>query len=561
MMVGVADSSRGLTRRSFLASSLAVALAACSDDRPEGAARPSPTGAPPATPPPTAQPTATPVPSPTTPTVPGLTADPFTLGVASGDPAPDSVIVWTRLMPGSGDPLPGHEIDVSWQVSLDETFESPVSTGSARASPELGYSVHADAAGLEPDTWYHYRFQVGPFTSPVGRTRTLPGPDAPSAHLRLAFGSCQHWETGHYAAHRHLAGAALDLTLWLGDYIYEAGPVAGRARLHDGPETTELDAYRNRYAQYRSDPDLRAHHAANPWIVTWDDHEVANDYAGSSSATGESTEAFLARRAAAYQAWYEHMPVRLDPPEGPDYRIHRDLVWGELAQLFVLDGRQYRAPQPTDGRLPTIPGFEDQELPLRTLGPTAMDPEHRMLGPEQERWLRDGVAASTRTWKLIGQQVFMHGLNVLPGQEAPVTIIDTWDGYHANRRDILGGFADAGVDNLVVLSGDFHAGSVGELRPDPYDDASPVVGTELMAPSISSSFPEAGADAAPLILAFNPQIRFFEPRNGTTVCELTPQGCEATYLVVTDVTDPVSDVVPVATFVIDAGTPGARRVS
>lgn len=256
-----------------------------------------------------------------------LAVDPFTLGVASGHPTPDAVILWTCLAtdPLSGGAMPAERFDVHWEVATDDTFAKVVASGSAAAVPGLAHSVHADATGLDSDTWYAYRFVLGQYTSPTGRTRTLPAPDSSPQRLRIGVSSCQHWETGHYAAHDHLADEDLDLFIFLGDYIYENGP---RDDLFDSPtgiqrrrtsgEIRDLDAYRNRYSLYRTDPQLQRHHATRPWLITWDDHEVENNYAGPFPDNATSSAEFLVRRADAYQAWYEHMPVRLDPPDGPD---------------------------------------------------------------------------------------------------------------------------------------------------------------------------------------------------------------------------------------------------
>lgn len=539
-----------LSRRAFLPSTIAAALAACGSNE---VAAPAPTVSPTATPdptaaptpaPPTPTPTATPAPDPTaTPTPVDLAVDPFTLGVASGDPTPDAVILWTRLAiePLTGGAMPDERFDVGWEVATDATFANVVASGSAAAVPDLAHSVHVDATGLDPDTWYSYRFVLGQYVSTAGRTRTVPAPDSSPARLRIGVSSCQHWETGHYAAHDHLADEDLDLFIFLGDYIYENGPrddlfesPTGTQRRHTSGEILDLDAYRNRYGLYRTDAQLQRHHASRPWFITWDDHEVENNYAGALPNNATSSREFLVRRAEAYQAWYEHMPVRLDAPDGPDYQIHRDLVWGDLAHIFLLDGRQYRDKQPTDGAQLDVPGLDG--LPFRTLGPTALDPDHRMLGLDQQRWMTNDVSTSTRTWKVLGQQVFMHGLTLIPG--SAMTLTDSWDGYFANRQEILQGFVDAGVEDLVVLTGDFHSFTVGDVRPDPYDLEGPVVASEFMAGPISSTFPTRRDGVAPLVKAFNPQIKLFEPRNGYGVCEFTPNGCTMQYRVLDDVQDP-----------------------
>ncbi|MCB1974006.1 MAG: alkaline phosphatase D family protein, partial [Burkholderiaceae bacterium] len=239
-----------------------------------------------------------------------LQHDPFGLGVASGDPAPQGVVLWTRLVPTVPGSLPD-SVTVRWEVADDEAFRRIVHHGTATALAALGHSVHVELTGLAPDRWYHYRFMLGDAISRTGRTRTAPHPGQMPNHLRLAFASCQRWEHGHYAAWRHLCADAPDLVLFLGDYIYEyASPrdTTGLARVHSLRHATTLADFRDRHALHKSDRHLQAAHASCPWAVTWDDHEVQNDYAG--SAGKGDPAAFLALRTAAWQAFYEHMPLR-----------------------------------------------------------------------------------------------------------------------------------------------------------------------------------------------------------------------------------------------------------
>ncbi|HYE40786.1 MAG TPA: alkaline phosphatase D family protein, partial [Ramlibacter sp.] len=274
---------------------------------------------------------------------------PFSLGVASGSPLPDAVVIWTRVI---ADPLEAvaslqGALTVRWEMAADEGFRRIVAKGTATALPQLAHSVHVDVRGLAPDRWYWYRFMLGDAVSPAGRTRTAPAAGSLPARLRLAVASCQHWEFGSYAAHRHIASASPDLVAFLGDYIYEWGAYALEhpTRARRVSESFTLDEYRRRYAQYKSDRNLQAAHHAAPWIVTWDDHEVANDYAGDRDERLDAQ--FRQRRAAAYQAFYEHMPVRMIA-RANDYanaRIYQRYDWGRLARFHVLDNRQYRAAQ------------------------------------------------------------------------------------------------------------------------------------------------------------------------------------------------------------------------
>src|SRR5687768_10534053 len=330
---------------------------------------------------------------------PRFADDPFQLGVASGDPTSTGGVLWTRLAPKPLEPdggMEGPRVAVSWEVAADEGFGTIVRQGRAAAAPELSYSVHVDVAGLEPDRWYFYRFSAGEARSPVGRLRTTPAAGA-TAPLRFAVASCQHYEQGLFTAFGHLAREELDVVTHLGDYIYEYGVYTGRVRRHVGLECRTLDDYRRRYAQYKSDPLLRDAHARCPWVVTWDDHEVDNNYAGSvSENVMESDEQVHARRAAAYQAWWEHQPVRVPRARSwADLDITRTFDWGALARFWVLDGRQYRSDQPCQDGNKVVPCGE------------WANPARTMLGARQEKWLSDGLAGSRARWSVLANQVML----------------------------------------------------------------------------------------------------------------------------------------------------------
>lgn len=557
-----------ISRRSLLAAGLGAAVAGCTSSGTDSGseAAPSSSTTADATPTSTAAGTSTTTTSTAAPDAPrvalvdapGYAGEaPFALGLSSGDPDTTSVILWTRLRVDALDaaPFASADAEVAIDVALDEAFDELVHSTHHPAPAEFDHSVHAQIDGLEPDTWYWYRFRLGEHTSATSRTRTLPATG--EAPLRLGFSSCQNWESGAYAAHRHLAGQDLDLFIWLGDYIYEYGPgnggVVGSAgdRIHTTPEITDLAGYRQRYALYKSDPDLQLHHQARPWFVTWDDHEIDNDHAGLSSEDGQDEATFLARRRAAHQAWWENMPVRMAPPSGDVFAIHRSLSWGDLADIHLLDGRQYRDPQPTDGEPVEIPGAGDG---VRRLGPTARDPQHSMLGSEQRAWLEDAVATSSARWTVLGNQVYMHGLDAFPGSD-PATNIDTWDGYHGEREALLAALAGS-TDNLVVLSGDFHSSTIADLRADPFDRDSPIVGAEFMAPAISSAFPAQLRPLAPIVLTINPQVHHFEPDNGFMTCEITADTWTTEIHRLTDVTDVDSAIAVVARSTVNSGTPG-----
>ena len=551
-----------LTRRGFLAGTIAAALAACSSDGSDSSTTsPStsagePTGTEAA---PTTSEAAEPVATTISPTV---TSDPFTLGVASGDPLADSVILWTRLLPA--EPLPADDVDVTWEVATDDAFTDVVASGTAPAVAALGHSVHVDASGLAADTEYWYRFSLDEFTTAPARTRTFAAEGTMPERFRFAFSSCQNWEQGYYAAYRDLVEEGdIDAFVFLGDYIYEyaSGGYADARGRQTGQdfECETVEQYRERYALYHGDPLLQDAHAAVPWIITWDDHEVDNDYAGDVSEQDDDRTAFLERRAAAYQAWYEHMPVRLDPPDGPDYEIYRSFAHGDLVRFHVLDTRQYRADQqrsaPFVEQLGDAVQVRDEAL-ANDLGQT-------ILGEAQRTWLIDGVAASNAVWDVLAQQVFMFGGNALAGSAPPVIVVDTWDGYAADRRAVLDALGTS-ADNLVVLTGDFHSAAVAELRADPFDATLPVVGTEFMASSISSSFFDDDATVEGLVtgaLAANPQLKWFDARRGYTVCEVTPERWVATYRAVEDQFDEASPVTTVSSWEVVAGNPGVVEVS
>lgn len=475
------------------------------------------------------------------PAVPGA---PFTLGVASGDPTATSVVLWTRLAPDplAGGGMPPADVAVSWEVATDAGFADVVRSGTAPAVAALGHSVHAEVGGLSPDTWYHYRFTAGGYESPVGRTRTTPPAGDCTTPLRFAFASCQSYPSGYYTAHANLADEGHDLVLFLGDYIYEGGQGTD-VRTHNSPEVTDLVAYRNRYALYRGDLDLQASHAACPWGVIWDDHEVDNDYAGDVDQDDSPVAAFRQRRAAAYQAWYEHQPVRLAPPTGPDYRIYRDLAWGDLARFHLLDTRQYRADQAcTTGAL--------IDPPCDALD----DPSRTMLGAEQEAWLTNGLRSSGATWNVVAQQVVFSALPLVGNYN-----MDQWDGYPLERDRIRDVMAGDDVANPVVITGDIHAAGIGRVLADwDLDGTAPQVATELVGTSITSRFSETFAQLAEAVISGIPWIEHVNVRQrGYVVCDVDRDSMVATYRVVDTTTSPTSAVSTDVAWEIPAGDPGA----
>jgi alkaline phosphatase D len=479
--------------------------------------------------------------------------DPFMLGVASGDPLPDGVVLWTRLAP---DPLDGGgvrstPVAVDWLVARDDAMKDVVRSGQVRALPDLAHSVHVEVDGLESDRVYWYRFRAGGVESPVGRTRTAPAAASPAQRLRFAFGSCQNYPQGYYTAHAHLAREDLDVVLFLGDYIYE-GAERGVAREYAkrGSWGFRLSDYRERYAQYKSDPDLQASHAAFPWIVTWDDHEVENNYAGAIDKGDPGNKAALARRAAGYQAFYEHMPVRVPRPQGPDLKLHRALSFGDLATFHVLDTRQYRSPE--------VALCSEADAAPSGYCPASIDPSRTMLGPEQRSWLLGGLAGSASAWNFVAQSVRFAEMDSSP---LPSTKrfdgVDNWMGYVADRQAILERFVR--TRNPVVLSGDSHVNFLYDLKLDFSDPGSPTVGTEILGTSISS-------EGDPFIeqtlfdpSSKNPQLRFFDNHRGYVRCTLERGRLVTDFRAVSTVREPTAIVRTIASFVVEDGHPGAHR--
>jgi alkaline phosphatase D len=477
-----------------------------------------------------------------------LASSPFTLGVASGDPLPTSVILWTRLaldpLLADGSGGLSDDVPVRWEVATDDGFDDIVASGDARATAALGHSLHVDVQDLDPDARYHYRFHAGGHTSDTGRTRTAPADDADVDELRLAMASCQDIQVGYYAAHRSIAESELDLVLFLGDYIYEYAGNPAAVRPAPGGKCITLADYRARYAFYNSDADLQAARASCPWVVTWDDHEVENNHAGLHSEAGTPEAEFAAQRFAAYQAYYENQPIRLDPPTSEDWPIHRSLRWGSLADLFVLDGRQYRDEQPCDA--PSDALVDRTQCDIEG---AAAD----MLGPEQEEWLTDGLSASTATWKVLAQQTVMSSL-VLGDV---VLNVDQWDGYPQARRRLLDFVAAEEISDVVVLTGDIHTAGCGVLRTDGVNGDPAPVAVEFVCSSISSNGLAEAVGLDPNTL--DPSIfglTYAElVHRGYCRCTVTPERWSTEFLIVDDVRDQASDVAVHATVTCEAGSP------
>lgn len=487
-----------------------------------------------------------------------VTSDPFTLGVASGDPLPGSVLLWTRLAPTpfeTGGGLPAARVEVRWELAHDERFRRVVRRGSATAHPEFDHSVHVEVDNLAPGRVYYYRFRVGGWVSETGRTRTAPAAASHVSELTLAAVSCQAYHDGYFTAYKHLAEDDVDVVFHLGDYLYEyAVNSAGGARKYTdrvlpdlfNRETVTLEDYRLRYALYKSDPDLRAAHAAHPFVVTWDDHETENNYAGDISENDDPPAEFLLRRASAYRAYWENQPLRRPQlPTGPDARLYRRLGWGSLAQFDILDTRQYRSDQ-AYGDGAHVPG------------PESDDPARTITGATQERWLLDGWRHSRALWNVVPQQVTFAERKLDLNAEAKLSM-DAWDGYRASRRRVLDGVKAARVENLMVLTGDVHVGYAFDIKDDFGDPASRTLGTEIVATSISSG--KDGAERPTnwdTYMRANPHLKFYNGRRGYVTVDLGRREARADFKTVPLISVPGAPISTAASFVTEVGNQGLR---
>jgi alkaline phosphatase D len=484
-----------------------------------------------------------------------LRGNPFTLGVAAGDPWPDGFVLWTRLAleplaeDGRGG-MPAAPVPVQWEVAEDPRLRRVVRRGVAVARPDFAHAVHVELRGLRPGREYWYRFRVQGHISTTGRSRTSPLPGTMPSALEMAFVSCSQFEHGWFTSYRHLAADHPDLVLHLGDYQYEykadtyVAP-GGNVRDHEGPETTTLETYRQRHAQYKSDPDLQAAHAAAPWLVVWDDHELDNNWADETPEKPE--DGFLQRRAAAFRAYYENMPLRAtSKPRGIDMQLYRRVSWGRLVDFHMLDTRQYRDDQ----------GCGDG---YHADCPAAVDPSRSITGARQEQWLLDGFRRSSARWDLLGQQVFFAQRDSDAGPLTR-TSMDAWDGYVASRDRITRGWVEAGVRNPVVLTGDVHAHWASDLKLDYDDPDSPTVGSELVCSSITSGGDGADSPAqSHPWLAYNPHLRFQNNLRGYVRTTITPSELTADFRCVEKVSVQDSEVFTRATFVTNDGEPGLHQ--
>jgi alkaline phosphatase D len=482
----------------------------------------------------------------------------FSLGVASGDPTADGVVLWTRLAPKplEGGGMPQNRVPVKWLLATDENMKNIVRRGDAMALPELGHSIHVELEGLDPGRWYWYQFRLGNQYSPVGRTRTAPAFGSLDP-LSFAFVSCQHYAQGFYYAHKHLAEENLDFAVHLGDYIYEGAATGTIGRPHlPAHEITSIEDYRIRHAQYRSDPYLQAVHAAFPWIVTWDDHEVENDYAGlapeNPSDPADNQPDFASRRARAYQVYYEHMPLRAAQlPTGPYLQLYRRLSFGDMLTMSVLDTRQYRS-----HRAPTACTLAER---VDGYCPSALDPSRTIQGDAQQAWLLDGLGTSSAKWNLLANQVPFAPNDTNADPAIRTLGGEKWDGYPFDRQRVLDFIAERRLLNTIVITGDVHQNFVRNVPPDYIQlDAEPVA-TEFIGTSISS-----GGDRTPTTVfggnANNPHLRLQDNHHGYVTCHVTPDLWRSDYRVVPTVAAADGGVSTLASFVVEQGRAGAELV-
>lgn len=491
--------------------------------------------------------------------------DPFCLGVAAGSPRPGGFVLWTRLAPDplSDDPsapggMRGGPVRVAYEIAADPRMRSIVRKGVAMADPDFAYSVHQEVGGLVPGVTYWYRFMLGAASSRIGRVMAGPAAHDDLARLRIGIASCSNYEQGYFSAYRHMAEEKPDLVLFLGDYIYEGVdtrfPVVRR---HDGGiEARTLAQYRNRYAQYRLDPDLQLLHAQVTALATWDDHEVDNDYGGEFSRSFEDPRLFLQRRAAAYRAFYEHMPLRpsLSRPNGAHMRIHDSYNFGSLAQIFMIDGRQYRSPSPCYGP----PDGGRSRVVYEDACPERLSSARSMLGAAQEKWLFGSLSASRAKWNVLGQNVLMaENRQHMEGGRIGYWS-DDWNGYPAARDRLIRHMHECKLANPAVFGGDVHAYWVNELKLDFADHKSPSVASEFVGTSISSYSPPY--EKFMKFVADNPHMKYFESRHrGYILSDIEKDRMTTKLQIVSDGRDPQARLATLKTYVTEAGRANAME--
>lgn len=487
----------------------------------------------------------------------------FSLGVASGSPTSSSVVLWTRLtgLP-SVQKQSNQLVPVIWEVAQDAQFKKIVQQGKTLASAEFDYCVHIEPQNLKANTWFFYRFIVGNLQSAVGRTRTLALATDDIQSLRLAYASCQNYDQGFYSAWRHMLQENLDAVLFLGDYIYEYPSLGTLGRHYVLGWAYDLVSYRERYTLYKSDPHLQAIHAQVPWIMSWDDHEVQNDYAGEQAGfSGPFGIDFAQRKIAAHQAYYENMPISLQSlklglkglASGADLRVYQSYQWGQLAQLNVLDCRQYKDPQPCSF-------FERKNASIVKPNQCSdwYDDKRTMLGLAQEKWLEEQlkIAHQKNTiWNVLGQSTLFSQRNN-GSVEKPQFFYDGWDAYGASRQRIIDQIEQYKVPNPVILGGDVHENWVAYVKKNfnanDLNNASSInVAVEFCGTSISSR----AKTIVEKILPNNPHFVYANSKyRGYGIAHFEAKTLTTTLKAVQDVKYPESGSFTLAQFVVPAGT-------
>jgi alkaline phosphatase D len=469
---------------------------------------------------------------------------PFSLGVASGDPAPDGFVIWTRLAPSPLEPhggMPIEPVPATWAVASDAGFRAVVARGSAMAHPELAHSIHVEVAGLQPGRPYFYRFEAGGERSPIGRARTFPLAASTPQRLRFGVAGCQDYQAGYYTAYRHLGDEELAFVFHYGDYIYEYGPDSPAVRTHVGDVLMSLDDYRRRHAQYRSDLDLQRAHAAHPFFMTFDDHEVRNNWAGDFEDEDHAPpDVFRLRRQSAFQAWYEHMPVRRAQwPNGSAIQLYRSARFGNLARLDFLDTRQFRTNQPCD---------DGMKIPCGEVRST----KAHMISAQEEAWLARNLQRRDTRWNAVAQQVMMMAIDrrERAGKGAGKTVnLDSWAGYEVQRERLLARMR--GLNDIVVLTGDEHSNYAGLLHDRDRPVAVEFVGTSISSDGDGQDMPSFG----PAYLANSPQLRFVNNQRGYLTCDVSPDEWRTNFMVVDRVSTPGGQLSKRATFAVARGKP------
>lgn len=493
-------------------------------------------------------------------------------GVASGDPRPDSVIIWTRV-PEYAQPRDFRgAVRVRYYVSLFEEFlpRDIVASGEVTTDENTDYTVQVTVEGLSPWTRYYYRFvSESGYESLVGRTKTAPSADQDLSEMKFAFVSCQNFVSGYFTPFAHLRHEDVDFCIHLGDHIYEtngAGPGVKTAREDNigGGEAKSLVDYRNKYKLALSDKMFREVRRLFPWISLWDDHEVANNYTSDGHHKPDAR-----RKLDAYKAFYEYIP-RATPLVA--HEAFRDFQFGKLGQFFALDERQYR-----DNLACYVEGKRDMFIrpcPEKDL------PERTLLGASQKTWLKEKLAQSECQWKFVLNEVMMMQFKFAPGFGGPLATkyeklrndqdgiffsFDGWDGFSAERADLLAHVRKNDIRNFVVLTGDIHNFYAGVLREDFGDKKEEPVGVEIVGGSVTSAgfyevtHSDLNLPARLILPKLNPHLRYLDMKHhGYVKARVTPEAAKFEFLAVDTVLEERSRLSRIATVVVENNVPEAK---